>query len=162
MSRPTSASRDAFFREGAGQGLVEFALAVPLLFLLILGTVDIGRGFYYAIGISNAARAAALSASRDPAAAVSRAAVRQRVCDDTGWVPFGDATACSQLTALTVECLPNDPTVAVRDPKVTVRTTYRYPLVSFYLAPIIGNPAATSVVVTYEMTNESTIPCTAP
>jgi Flp pilus assembly protein TadG len=162
LFHPTSASPDAFHGDRGGQGLVEFALVAPLLLLLILGTVDLGRGFYYAIGISSAARAAALSASRDPAAAISRAAVRQRVCDETGWVAYRDATACSQLTALEVVCTPNDPTVLVRDPKVTVRVTYRYGLVSFYLAPIIGNPAATTVVVTYEMSNESAVPCNAP
>ncbi len=157
-----SAAPDAFLRDRAGQGLVELALIAPLLLLLILGTVDLGRGFYYASGISSAARAAAVSASRDPVAAVSSAAVRQRVCDETGWVAYGDATACSGLTALEVICTPNDPTVLVRDPKVTVRVTYRYGLVSFYLAPIIGNPAATTVVVTYEMTNEAAVPCNAP
>ena len=157
-----SASRDAFLRDRAGQGLVEFALIAPLLLLLILGTVDLGRGFYYAIGISSAARAAALSASRDPVAAVSSAAVRQLVCNETGWVPYGNAAACSGLTALEVVCTANDPGVLVPDPKVTVRVTYRYGLVSFYLAPIIGNPATTAVVVTFEMTNEAAIPCNAP
>ena len=141
---------------------MEFALTVPLLLMLLIGTVDLGRGFYYAIGISSATRAAALSASRDPAAAVSQAVVRQMVCNETGWVPYRDAAACTGLTALEVACTPNDPTVLVRDPKVTVRATYRYNLVSFYLAPLIGNPAATAVTTTYELTNESAIPCSQP
>jgi len=34
--------------------------------------------------------------------------------------------------------------------------------VSFYLAPLIGDPAATAVTTTYEVTNESTVPCTQP
>ena len=141
---------------------MEFALTVPFLLMLLIGTVDLGRGFYYAIGISSATRTAALSASRDPAMAVSRAAVRQMVCNETGWVPYRDAGACTALTALEVSCTPNDPTVSVRDPKVTVRATYRYSLVSFYLAPVLGDPAATSVTTTYELTNESAIPCSQP
>jgi len=135
---------------------------VPLLLMLLLGTVDLGRGFYYAIGVSSATRAAALSASRDPAAAVSRAAVRQKVCNETGWVAYGDGAACSGLTALEVTCTPNDATIVVRDPKVSVRATFRYSLVSFYLAPLIGNPARTAVTTTYELTNESATPCSQP
>lgn len=138
---------------------MEFALTVPLLLMLLIGLVDLGRGFYYAIGISSATRAAALSASRDPEAAASRATVRQWVCNATGWVAYGDAAACTGLTALEVTCTPNDPTVAVRDPKVTVRAAFRFPLVSFYLAPLLGDPATTDVATTYEVTNESAVPC---
>ena len=141
---------------------MEFALTAPLLLLLLVGTVDLGRGFYYAIGLSGATRAAALSVSRDPAAGISVASVRQRVCDETGWVPFRNGTACTGLTALEVTCTSNDPAVLVRDPKVTVRATFRFSLVSLYLAPLIGNPAATSVATTYEITNESAVPCTQP
>ena len=39
-----------------GQALVEFALLLPLLLLLILGAMDIGRMFYTKIVITNAAR----------------------------------------------------------------------------------------------------------
>lgn len=158
----TSGRLPTFARDRAGQGLVEFALTVPLLLMLLIGVVDLGRGFYYAIGISSATRAAALTASRNPEATVSRAAVRQIVCNETGWVTYGDAAACTGLTALEVSCTPNDAAVRVRDPKVTVRATYRFPLISFYLAPLLGNPAATAVVTTFEMTNESAIPCSQP
>lgn len=141
---------------------MEFALTVPLLLLLLIGTVDLGRGFYYAIGISSATRAAAMTASRNPEATVSNAAVRQLVCNETGWVAYGDAAACNGLTALEVSCTPNDATVEARNPKVTVRAKYSFDLVSFYLAPLLGNPAATDVATTYEMTNESAVPCSEP
>ena len=39
-----------------GQGLVEFALILPLLLLLVLGTVDLGMGFKTYIALTNAAR----------------------------------------------------------------------------------------------------------
>lgn len=167
MSRPIDAARlaagiHAFRRDRAGQGLVEIALALPFLLMMLLGTVDLGRAFYYSIGVSNAAGAAALAASRAPSDAVSRASVRQRVCDETGWVAYGDTGACSSLRAVTVACVANDPNVAVADPKVSVRVTFQWPLVSFYLAPIIGDPATTSVLVTYQLTNEEATPCTAP
>jgi Flp pilus assembly protein TadG len=39
-----------------GQGLVEFALVVPLFFLLLLGTVEFGRAVYTIEMLNNAAR----------------------------------------------------------------------------------------------------------
>lgn len=40
----------------AGQALVELALAVPLLFMLLIGAVEFARVVYAAIEVSNAAR----------------------------------------------------------------------------------------------------------
>ncbi len=43
-------------RRMRGQSLVEFAITVPVLTLLVLGTVDLGRGFYIAVETNAAAR----------------------------------------------------------------------------------------------------------
>src|SRR2546423_14313832 len=42
-----------------GQALVETALLIPLLMLLVMGSADLGRVFYYSIAVTNAAREAA-------------------------------------------------------------------------------------------------------
>ena len=42
-----------------GQALVETALLIPLLMLLVMGSADMGRVFYYSIAVTNAAREAA-------------------------------------------------------------------------------------------------------
>jgi Flp pilus assembly protein TadG len=47
------------FRRQSGQALVEMALVIPLLLLLALGVIEIGRYAYIAILIGNAARAGA-------------------------------------------------------------------------------------------------------
>ena len=39
-----------------GQALVETALLIPLLMLLVMGSADLGRVFYYSIAVTNAAR----------------------------------------------------------------------------------------------------------
>jgi Flp pilus assembly protein TadG len=39
-----------------GQGLVELALAMPVMLLLLLGTIDIGRAFHDYVQLRNAAR----------------------------------------------------------------------------------------------------------
>lgn len=41
---------------GAGQSLVELALGLPLLLLLLLGTVDLGQMFFYEVQLRNAVR----------------------------------------------------------------------------------------------------------
>jgi hypothetical protein len=45
-----------FHGEARGQGLVEFALVVPLLMLVIASTIDVGRGIYLYNGVSEAVR----------------------------------------------------------------------------------------------------------
>lgn len=51
-----------------GQSLVELALMLPLLLLIVLGLVDVGRVYAAKAGTMNAAREAALYAARDPSA----------------------------------------------------------------------------------------------
>lgn len=46
-------------RESPAQGLVEFALLLPLLLIFFVGAVDLGRVFYSVIVIQNAARVGA-------------------------------------------------------------------------------------------------------
>lgn len=57
------ATRDS---HGRGQALVELALILPILMLLFLATVDLGRFFYSQITVTNAAREAALEAGVNP------------------------------------------------------------------------------------------------
>ncbi len=49
------------------QALVEFALLLPLLLVLIIGAMDLGRVFYFKIILTNAAREGANYLSRNPA-----------------------------------------------------------------------------------------------
>ena len=47
------------WRNDSGQTLIEVALLLPLLLLLLVGTIEIGRFAYYAILVANSARAGA-------------------------------------------------------------------------------------------------------
>ena len=51
-----------FLRRRAGQSMVEFAVLAPVFFLLLLGTIDLGRAVYTYNAISNAAREGARAA----------------------------------------------------------------------------------------------------
>jgi len=55
-------------RQERGQSLVEVALLLPLLLVIVLGVVDIGRTYAAKSAATNAAREAALYAARDPQA----------------------------------------------------------------------------------------------
>jgi Flp pilus assembly protein TadG len=50
-----------------GQGIVEFALALPFLMLIMLGTIDMGRMFFDYIDLRSAAVDGAQYGSRNPA-----------------------------------------------------------------------------------------------
>jgi hypothetical protein len=48
--------RNELLRHHHGQSMIEFALLAPIFFLLLLGTIDLGRGIYIYNTISDAAR----------------------------------------------------------------------------------------------------------
>ena len=53
-------------RSRGGQAIVEFALVLPLLFIFLMGIIDLGRGIYLYNGVSQAAREIARAASVHP------------------------------------------------------------------------------------------------
>lgn len=50
-------------RTDEGQAIVEFALTLPILLLLLVGLIDIGRGFQAYVSLGNAVREAAREAA---------------------------------------------------------------------------------------------------
>jgi Flp pilus assembly protein TadG len=48
--------RSRIFHRASGQSMVEFAVLAPVFFLLLLGTIDLGRAVYIYNTISDAAR----------------------------------------------------------------------------------------------------------
>lgn len=49
-----------------GSALVEMAVIMPLILLLLMGIVDLGRAFYYSNAVARAAEAGALYGSQNP------------------------------------------------------------------------------------------------
>ena len=64
--RVSSQSKKSMKSGRKGQDLVEFAIAVPLLLLLLFGAIDLGRLFHASITITNAARVGARYITMDP------------------------------------------------------------------------------------------------
>jgi len=67
-----------------GQSLVELALVVPLLLLLLVGIIEIGRFAYYSILVSNAARAGAQYGAQSLATAADAAGIVTAATSDAG------------------------------------------------------------------------------
>jgi TadE-like protein len=53
-------------RGSRGQSLVEFAITLPLLLLVVFGTVDLGRAFFQGIVLENAVKEGAFLGARSP------------------------------------------------------------------------------------------------
>jgi hypothetical protein len=68
-----------------GQSLVEFALTLPLVLLLVLGTIDLGLGFKTYIALTNAAREGVRWVSIHPTD-LGCAGALNRIADEAGQV----------------------------------------------------------------------------
>lgn len=76
--RSASANRAAAGEKSRGQSLVELAISLPLLLLIMLGTIDLGRVFFDYIQLRNAVREGAAYAARNP---TDSTGAKQRVTD---------------------------------------------------------------------------------
>jgi hypothetical protein len=146
-------------RQPRGQTLVEFALALPILVLLLVGLFDLGRAVFAFNTVSNAAREGARIAIIDQnesdidTRAMQRGVTLGLVADDVD-VTYekGDGSACPSPYALGCQAV------------VTVTHTY------VPATPIIGNitgpisiSASTRMGVERTCPNPPTLPvCPAP
>ena len=84
-------------RSQSGQALVEFAFAVPILLLLTLGVIEIGRYAYIAILVGNAARAGAAYGAKGLAECVDTTNITGAAKRD-----FGGATSANGFNQSTL------------------------------------------------------------
>jgi Flp pilus assembly protein TadG len=96
-----------------GASLIEFALLLPVLLLLLLGTVDLGLGLRTYIGLANAAREGARWASIYPTDTAGTEAVVLVEASRVG-------LAAGDLTALTTTA------TSANGDTVTVTITHNY------------------------------------
>ena len=104
-------------RRSAGQGLMEFALVLPLIMFLVTGAVDMGRAVFAYNALANAARHGARVAAVNqlaPADTVTSCNEDMPIEDVT--VPHWSAKACTASSALMLGVTPGDVTVTYSDP----------------------------------------------
>jgi Flp pilus assembly protein TadG len=114
-------------RTEGGLALVEFALVLPLLLVLALGAVDLGRGLISLMELEQAAQEGALYGSFAP---TDPNAIETRVrTSATGIVPLADTAAV-------------DVQVTCPTGKVGVEVGYTLPLITPLLGPLLGDDFA--------------------
>jgi Flp pilus assembly protein TadG len=89
-----------------GQSAVEFAIAVPILALLLVAGSDFARVFFYSIAINNAARAGAQYGSQSVITAVDEDGMETAATNDGSNIPGITATAkqCTCVTSTVTKC----------------------------------------------------------
>ena len=106
---------------GRGQGLVEFALVLPILLLIILGVVDFGRAVYGYNTIGNAARGGGrVAIVSQTASSIQTAAINEAI--GLGTQPADVTIAYGCASPYAIGCIAS----------VTVHYTFRP------VTPIIG------------------------
>lgn len=91
----------------SGQALLEVALLLPLLLLMLIGVIEIGRAAYVSIIVSNAAHAGALYGAQNPATAADNAGTVQAALKDGQDVSGLTATATHLCTCSSGSSAPN-------------------------------------------------------
>ncbi len=103
-------------RRSRGQGLVEFALVIPMFLLLLMALFDLGRAVFIYNSITNAAREGArLAIVNQDSTSITTRAVNQSAMAETGapnvtvvfkrTLPNADYTTNPDCTALSLDCV---------------------------------------------------------
>ncbi len=109
-----------------GQNAVEFALLLPLLMLVVFGVLDLGRVFFAAITIANAARAGARYAAQHPSDPNGAIAIAQAEAQGQG-INLADPTTSSVTVSCPQGCASAQP--------IQVTVSYSVTLVMGFVLP---------------------------
>jgi Flp pilus assembly protein TadG len=147
--------RTKFGSASRGQSTVELALGLVILLLLVCGTADLGRVFYYGVTITQAARegARALATNSDgsgPGAAAGCSAVKDAVtnianpssqvsCQSGSTTPAQGSVSVVITCADQNQCL-SDPVGASPGQTVTVDVYYSFQLLPFGSFAVFQTP----------------------
>jgi Flp pilus assembly protein TadG len=110
--------------KNAGQGLVEFTLTLPILLLILVGVLDLGRLYFAAMTVTNAAREGARYGASNPCYA-SCTAIQSHAQNEA----FGSIINPTQLN---VTSTLTSGTCALGNP-ITVTVTYDFQLITSYI-----------------------------
>ncbi len=129
-----------------GQGLAEFALVLPVLLVILIAAVDVGRLFFAYVTIADAAKEGALFGATDPGCTSTGPG-----CGDpnnTTWHVTSDLNGLAPSPAISASCS-GSPCIAGSSYQVNVTYPFTFftPLAGSILgAPLNLSASATSVV----------------
>lgn len=147
-------------RRGGSEGvaLVEFALALPLLAILVFGTIDLGRAYLTWVRVKNAAREGAAYAQYFP----GRVAPVGSACADPDNITHRARAEGSNDTAITVSvrkqdgsqltgCSTSGSGLPSPGESVTVTATKPFTVITPIVQVIVGSPVNVRASVTVEV-----------
>jgi Flp pilus assembly protein TadG len=129
-----------------GAALVEFALVAPVMLLLLLGTIDLGRGYYMGLEMANAAHAGAEYGSQNPSNTAGITAAAKQSAPNLSSLTVATPTwgcECSDGTSYTANCAttPTCTANASRGSNVVRRIQVQTSVVYTTLVPWPGIPS---------------------
>jgi hypothetical protein len=95
----------------AGQSLLEFALVAPVVMLMLVGAIEVGRAFYLSILVNNAAHAGVQYGAQNLATAADNNGMQNAAVSDAQNLAGLTATAshfCSCADGSSSSCQPSD------------------------------------------------------
>jgi len=110
-------------RGQTGQSLVEFALVLPILLLMLTGTIDLGRILFTYIALEDAAQEGAIYGAHE---SVPESNITARVRSSSNHAEVTGATV-----AIACSVTPSPGTIAVT-------TSYQLPLITPVISSILG------------------------
>ena len=132
---------------GRGQALVEFTITAPLLLLLFMGAVDVGRLLFISVALEEAAQEGALFAALKPSVTHSEIETRVRTSSN--------ATEVTGATVPHVGC-----SISPAPGTITVQADASVVMITPARTAILGSPFQISASVT--ATNIRGNPCPVP
>lgn len=133
-----------FLKSESGTSLIEFAIVLPMLVLLVIGVIDVGRWTYYGIVAANAARSGAQYGAQDLGHAKDTAGMQNAVAQDSPNVTWTNVNAnylCSVNGGALAQCT----TSGSQAPQNT--TYYVQVQVNGTFSPLIHYPGFSSIPV---------------
>ena len=113
-------------RGDCGSAAVEFAIVIPVLLLLVLGTVEFGRVFWFQNSLTNAARVGARTMAIE-ASAANPNAVSDAKAQTVGAATVAPALTTAQVTVSTSQGTSNC-VLPANGAAVYVTVTIAYPI----------------------------------
>lgn len=128
-----------------GQAIVELALILPIMLLLLLAALDLGRLFYSEITVNDAAREGALEASRNPTSFIANTPctpankdANRIMCRTVNETRNGYVTVAPADVTLTCSRTPCPPTTPALGDTITVAVSGQFRLITPLLAVFFG------------------------
>jgi Flp pilus assembly protein TadG len=79
-------------RRERGQALIEMAIALPMLIILLLGLIEVGRYADLAIVVASSARAGAIYGAQNPVTAIDNSGIALAAQNDSGLGQYDSQT----------------------------------------------------------------------